>query len=182
MLDSSEYPDLAHEACWRASRSQRATLAWRLLSACSGAQGELAGVSIAAGYASMEIAERLFWRAGRAGGRLDRNRLRDDRAHDRRAPHLPARWLECTCTPERLIWRAQGVLADVSIATGYATIALMIAGRLIFQRAGWAAAAFITPSVLLLFGGAFFAFSLSSAPGAAGWAVLAGAVTQVRLL
>ena len=74
---------------------------------------------------------------------------------------------------------AQGVLADVSIATGYATIALMIAGRLIFQRAGWAAAAFITPSVLLLFGGAFFAFSLSSAPGAAGWAVLAGAVTQV---
>ena len=33
--------------------------------------------------------------------------------------------------------------------------------------------------MLLLFGGAFFAFSLSSAPGAAGWAVLAGAVTQV---
>ena len=41
---------------------------------------------------------------------------------------------------------------------------------------------FIIPSVLLLFSGAFFAFSLSSATGAAGWAVLAGAVTQVPVL
>jgi AAA family ATP:ADP antiporter len=75
----------------------------------------------------------------------------------------------------------QGVLADVSIATGYVTIALMVAGRFVFQRLGWAAAAFITPTVLLVFGGAFFGFSLSSVPAAASWAVLAGAITQACL-
>ncbi|CAL8465241.1 g4776 [Coccomyxa elongata] len=73
----------------------------------------------------------------------------------------------------------QGVLADVSIATGYVTIALMVSGRFIFQYLGWATAAFITPMVLMLFGGAFFAFSLSGSPATASLAVLAGAVTQV---
>ena len=74
----------------------------------------------------------------------------------------------------------QGVLADVSIATGYVTIALMVSGRFIFQYLGWATAAFITPTVLMLFGGAFFLFTLSGNPATAKWAVLAGAVTQVR--
>ena len=31
----------------------------------------------------------------------------------------------------------QGVLADVSIATGYVTIALMLGGRFVFQYFGW---------------------------------------------
>ena len=74
----------------------------------------------------------------------------------------------------------QGVLADVSIATGYMTIGAMLAGRFVFQRLGWAPAAFVTPTVLLVFGGAFFGFSLSGLPAAASWAVLAGAITQVR--
>lgn len=74
---------------------------------------------------------------------------------------------------------SQGVLADVSIATGYVTIALMVSGRFIFQYFGWATAAFITPTVLMLFGGAFFAFTLTGTPATASWAVLAGAVTQV---
>lgn len=67
----------------------------------------------------------------------------------------------------------------MSIATGYVTIALMVSGRFIFQYLGWATAAFITPMVLMLFGGAFFAFSMSGAPTTARLAVLAGAVTQV---
>ena len=73
----------------------------------------------------------------------------------------------------------QGVLADVSIATGYVTIALMMGGRLVFDYLGWAVAAFITPTVLMLFGGAFFAFSLSGSATTASWAVFAGAITQV---
>ncbi len=73
----------------------------------------------------------------------------------------------------------QGVLADVSIATGYVTIALMMGGKMVFQHLGWATAAFITPSVLMLFGGAFFAFSLSGSASTASWAVFAGAITQV---
>lgn len=68
----------------------------------------------------------------------------------------------------------------MSIATGYVTIALMVSGRFIFQYLGWATAAFITPTVLMLFGGAFFAFTLSGSPATASWAVLAGAITQVR--
>ena len=75
--------------------------------------------------------------------------------------------------------RLQGVLADVSIATGYVTIALMVGGRLVFQHLGWAVAAFITPAVLMLFGGAFFGFSLSGSASTASWAVFAGAITQV---
>ena len=67
----------------------------------------------------------------------------------------------------------------MSIATGYVTIALMVGGRLVFQHLGWAVAAFITPAVLLLFGGAFFAFSLSGSASTASWAVFAGAITQV---
>ena len=67
----------------------------------------------------------------------------------------------------------------MSIATGYVTIALMVGGRLVFQYLGWAVAAFITPTVLMLFGGAFFAFSLSGSATTASWAVFAGAVTQV---
>ena len=68
----------------------------------------------------------------------------------------------------------------MSIATGYVTIALMVGGRLVFQHLGWAVAAFITPAVLMLFGGAFFAFSLSGSASTASWAVFAGAITQVR--
>ena len=68
----------------------------------------------------------------------------------------------------------------MSIATGYVTIGLMMGGRLVFDRLGWAVAAFITPSVLLLFGGAFFAFSLSGSAATASAAVFAGAITQVR--
>ena len=79
----------------------------------------------------------------------------------------------------QLVSHMQGVLADVSIATGYVTIALMMGGRLVFDYLGWATAAFITPTVLLLFGGAFFAFSLSGSASTASWAVFAGAITQV---
>jgi len=83
------------------------------------------------------------------------------------------------------------VLADVSIATGYVTIGSMLAGRLVFQYAGWTAAAAATPAVMALAGGAFFTLSLAAgAPGGgAPWTVLglapaaagvaAGAVTQV---
>jgi hypothetical protein len=76
--------------------------------------------------------------------------------------------------------RAQSVLADVSIATGYATIALMLAGRLVFQYLGWGVAAATTPLVMAVTGGAFFAFSLSGAPETATLGVYAGAVTQAR--
>jgi ATP/ADP translocase len=55
----------------------------------------------------------------------------------------------------------------------------MVTGRFIFQYLGWATAAFITPMVLLIFGGAFFSFSLSGSPATASWAILAGGVTQV---
>jgi len=66
----------------------------------------------------------------------------------------------------------------VSIATGYATIALMLAGRLVFQYLGWGVAAATTPLVMAVTGGAFFAFSLSGAPETATLGVYAGAVTQ----
>lgn len=45
---------------------------------------------------------------------------------------------------------AQGVLADVSIATGYVTIALMLGGRFVFQWFGWQVAAATTPVLMLL--------------------------------
>ncbi|KAK9820325.1 hypothetical protein WJX72_008977 [[Myrmecia] bisecta] len=83
----------------------------------------------------------------------------------------------------------QGVLADVSIATGYMTIALMLSGRFVFQYLGWGAAAAATPAVMLLTGTAFFGLSLASIWGGVGltWGsfsvawlgVMAGAVTQV---
>ncbi len=84
-----------------------------------------------------------------------------------------------------LVLHAQGVLADVSIATGWATIALMVGGRFVFQYLGWGFAAAATPTVMLLTGGAFFALSVAAhlSPGAlqlAAAGVTAGAVTQAR--
>lgn len=80
----------------------------------------------------------------------------------------------------------QGVLADVSIATGWATIALMVGGRFVFQYLGWGFAASATPAVMLLTGGAFFGLSIAArlSPSSlhlAGAGVLAGAVTQVGM-
>ena len=73
----------------------------------------------------------------------------------------------------------------MSIATGWATIALMVGGRFVFQYLGWGFAAAATPSVMLLTGGAFFALSIAArlSPGAAQLAaagVTAGAITQAR--
>lgn len=59
----------------------------------------------------------------------------------------------------------QSVLADVAIATGYATIALMLLSRYVFQYAGWAAAAAATPTVMLVTGGAFFGLSIAAGAG-----------------
>ncbi|KAK9812014.1 hypothetical protein WJX73_008976 [Symbiochloris irregularis] len=77
----------------------------------------------------------------------------------------------------------QGVLADVSICTGYCTIALMLGGRFIFQFFGWRVAAALTPLLMLVSGGAFFAFSLfggtMGGAAAASTGAAAGAVTQV---
>ena len=83
----------------------------------------------------------------------------------------------------------QGILADVSIATGYATIVLMLTGRFVFQFLGWKVAALATPAVMLLTGGAFFGLSLAATAGGSTLATgtfnlaaagaLAGAVTQV---
>ena len=83
----------------------------------------------------------------------------------------------------------QGVLADVSIATGYATITFMLLGRYVFQYLGWRAAASATPVAMFLSGGAFFGLSLAAAAGVsiagltpiqmAYAGVAAGAVTQV---
>ena len=44
----------------------------------------------------------------------------------------------------------QGVLADVSIATGYVTIVLMLGGRFVFQWFGWQVAAATTPVLMLI--------------------------------
>lgn len=76
----------------------------------------------------------------------------------------------------------QGILADVSIYTGYLTICLMLGGRFIFQWFGWRVAAALTPLLMLLSGGAFFAFSLfgsGTASAMASTGAAAGAVTQV---
>lgn len=83
----------------------------------------------------------------------------------------------------------QGILADVSIFTGYATIALMLTGRYVFQYLGWQVAAMATPLVMFLTGGAFFGLSLAGISGGsslssgslnmASAGALAGAVTQV---
>ena len=83
---------------------------------------------------------------------------------------------------------AQGVLADVSIATGSVTIGLMLTGRFVFQYLGWGAAAIATPIVMALSGTAFFGMSLAAQFGVASHVgpyslaaagVMAGAVTQV---
>lgn len=83
----------------------------------------------------------------------------------------------------------QTVLADVAIATGWATISFMILGKFVFQYLGWSAAASATPTAMFLSGGAFFTLSLLSNagfsilgldPAAMAFAgVAAGALTQV---
>jgi AAA family ATP:ADP antiporter len=83
----------------------------------------------------------------------------------------------------------QSVLADVSIATGWATISFMLLGKFVFQYLGWGAAASATPLAMLVSGGAFFGLSLASWGGVSVWGldpaamafagVAAGAVTQV---
>lgn len=83
----------------------------------------------------------------------------------------------------------QGVLADVSIATGWATITFMLLGKFVFQYLGWRAAASATPIAMLVSGGAFFGLSLAASygisvagmnPVAMAFAgVAAGGITQV---
>lgn len=82
----------------------------------------------------------------------------------------------------------QGVLADVSIATGSVTIGLMLTGRFVFQYLGWGVAAAATPLVMAITGSAFFGMSLAAQYGTsltfgpyslAAAGVMAGAVTQV---
>lgn len=79
------------------------------------------------------------------------------------------------------------MLADVSIATGWATIGLMLTGRFVFQYLGWNVAATATPVVMLLAGGTFFGTSIMARLGTGSAAALAtagataGAVTQVGL-
>ncbi|PRW58365.1 ADP,ATP carrier 1 isoform A [Chlorella sorokiniana] len=83
----------------------------------------------------------------------------------------------------------QGVLADVSIATGWCTILLMLCGKFVFQYMGWSAAASATPAIMLAAGAGFFGLSLAANqgislfgmdPAAMAFAgVAAGAVTQV---
>ena len=87
----------------------------------------------------------------------------------------------------------QTVLAEVAIATGWATITLMILGKFVFQYLGWGVAASATPIAMLTSGGVFFLFSLMAGSMAgtgnvifgldpttmAFLGVAAGAVTQV---
>ena len=82
----------------------------------------------------------------------------------------------------------QGVLADVSIATGSVTIGLMLTGRFVFQYLGWGVAAAATPCIMALTGSAFFGMSLAAQYGTdlmfgpytlAAAGVVAGGVTQV---
>lgn len=83
----------------------------------------------------------------------------------------------------------QTVLADVAIATGWATITFMILGKFVFQYLGWVAAASATPVAMLASGGVFFFLLLASGAGVqlfgldaltlAYVGVAAGAVTQV---
>jgi AAA family ATP:ADP antiporter len=56
----------------------------------------------------------------------------------------------------------QTVLAEVAIATGWATITFMILGKFVFQYLGWGAAASATPVAMLTSGGVFFLLSLLS--------------------
>lgn len=83
----------------------------------------------------------------------------------------------------------QSILADVSIATGWATITFMLLGKYVFQYLGWGVAAAATPAVMLAAGAAFFGMSIAAnmgisvaGLGPAAMAVsgaVAGAVTQV---
>ena len=89
-----------------------------------------------------------------------------------------------------MVLTVQGVLADVSIATGSVTIGLMLTGRFVFQYLGWGVAAAATPAVMAIAGSAFFGMSLAAQYGSgltfgpyslAAAGVMAGAVTQVSL-
>ena len=87
----------------------------------------------------------------------------------------------------------QTILAEVAIATGWATITFMILGKFVFQYLGWGAAASATPVAMLTSGGVFFVLSLLSGSMAASgnmmfglepttmafMGVAAGAITQV---
>jgi AAA family ATP:ADP antiporter len=59
----------------------------------------------------------------------------------------------------------QGILADVSIATGYSTLGLMLLGRFVFQIFGWTAAAAVTPVFMAGAGAVFFIFSIAAQQG-----------------
>eukprot|EP01026_Neomeris_dumetosa_P038969 TRINITY_DN3186_c0_g1_i1.p1 TRINITY_DN3186_c0_g1~~TRINITY_DN3186_c0_g1_i1.p1 ORF type:complete len:698 (+),score=78.50 TRINITY_DN3186_c0_g1_i1:139-2232(+) len=76
------------------------------------------------------------------------------------------------------------LLADVSVATGTATITLMLLGKFVFEKLGWGWAAAAPPVVMMLSGCAFFClqlFSPSCSPQIAGmsYALFAGLITQV---
>ncbi|KAH7681819.1 ATP:ADP antiporter AAA family protein [Dioscorea alata] len=55
-------------------------------------------------------------------------------------------------------------MGDFSTATGIATFAMMLLGRLILRKFGWGVAAMITPTVLLLTGVGFFSLILFGEP------------------
>ena len=79
-----------------------------------------------------------------------------------------------------------GALADVSIYTGYTTIALMLCGKFVFEKLGWAFAALATPTVMLLSGICFFGlsmagmFGIEASAGLTMAGAVSGALTQVR--
>ena len=98
--------------------------------------------------------------------------------------------MNVSSTSETRTLDVQGVLADVSIATGSVTIGLMLTGRFVFQYLGWGVAAAATPVVMAITGSAFFGMSLAAQYGTsltfgpyslAAAGVMAGAVTQVTL-
>ena len=96
---------------------------------------------------------------------------------------------DCSRCQGRCLFAVQGVLADVSIATGSVTIGLMLTGRFVFQYLGWGVAAAATPVIMAITGSAFFGMSLAGQYGTAltigpyslaAAGVVAGAVTQVN--
>lgn len=73
----------------------------------------------------------------------------------------------------------QSVLANVSIATGLLTMALMLTGKFVFQFFGWTTAAIATPLVMFASGAAFFGLSLAAQFG---WTVPGVATADLALL
>ncbi len=73
----------------------------------------------------------------------------------------------------------QSVLANVSIATGLLTMALMLTGKFVFQFFGWTTAAIATPLVMFVSGAAFFGLSLAAQFG---WTVPGVATADLALL